>query len=479
VAIAAAKIKVLRLMRKKVLLVSFLLLALAFAYPASAAPAHKIVFVVGQKSYTVDGQSREMDAVPFVENGRTFVPVRYLAYALGVADKDVTWDVKTQAVTMTAYNDGWATVVEIRIGVPMLTVVKEPPPGVMTFRYDRKVVQIDVAPLIREGRTYLPARFVAEAFGYEVGWDASRQAVLFGPPGAVSSVVDENGIDLREIEKTVFDQVNKDRVAAGLPPVAWDETAAAASRKHAAEMAENDYLSHWDLSGKKPQQRYTEAGGLFATEENAGYSRMAGYQLSQELLLEAALKVHAAMMAEKPPGDGHRKNILDPHHTHVGIGAAYALHADGSITLAFTQEFTNHYYILSGVPLTVKPGESFAISGRPVVRAYSIYVVVLVWEDFPHPMSLADLKQTGSYSSPGWENMVSYAAKGWPRWYFPQVDAKGSPLYVDGDGGFTATLKASTKPGLNYLQVWVQNNKSEKFMANEVVIKALESQKLN
>ncbi|HHW42522.1 MAG TPA: metallophosphoesterase [Desulfotomaculum sp.] len=42
---------------------------------------------------------------------------------------------------------------------------------------------MDVAPVIREGRTYLPARFVAEAFSYEVGWDGGRQAVMIGPPG--------------------------------------------------------------------------------------------------------------------------------------------------------------------------------------------------------------------------------------------------------------------------------------------------------
>jgi hypothetical protein len=44
-------------------------------------------------------------------------------------------------------------------------------------------VTMDVAPLLQNGRTYLPARFVAEAFGYEVAWDAYTNAVLVGPPG--------------------------------------------------------------------------------------------------------------------------------------------------------------------------------------------------------------------------------------------------------------------------------------------------------
>ncbi|MDQ0286813.1 hypothetical protein J2Z49_001930 [Desulfofundulus luciae] len=170
-------------MRKTAALLTFLLVILAFAFPVLAAPGHKAVFVVGQGSYTVDGQDREMDAAPFVESDRTFVPVRYLAYALGIAEKDITWDVKTQTVTITAYDDGWATVVEMQIGVSVLTVIKEPPPGVMTFRYDRTVVQMGVSSLLKGGRVYLPARFVAEALGYEVGWELGSRAVLIGPKG--------------------------------------------------------------------------------------------------------------------------------------------------------------------------------------------------------------------------------------------------------------------------------------------------------
>jgi hypothetical protein len=34
-----------------------------------------------------------------------------------------------------------------------------------------------VAPLVRNGRTYLPARYVAEAFGRAVTWDQASQTV--------------------------------------------------------------------------------------------------------------------------------------------------------------------------------------------------------------------------------------------------------------------------------------------------------------
>ncbi|MGB9904970.1 MAG: copper amine oxidase N-terminal domain-containing protein, partial [Desulfotomaculales bacterium] len=38
--------------------------------------------------------------------------------------------------------------------------------------------EMDVAPLVRDGRLFLPARYVARAFGYEVTWDEGRQAVF-------------------------------------------------------------------------------------------------------------------------------------------------------------------------------------------------------------------------------------------------------------------------------------------------------------
>jgi hypothetical protein len=174
-------------MRKLItLLVILITLAAAGLVPAFAFPSHQAKFVIGRASYEADGRINQMDAAPFIENSRTYVPVRYLALALGVAEKDVNWNIKTQTVTMTAYDDnGWATMVEVQIGSPMLTVIKEPPPGVLTFRYDRRVVQMDVAPLLKEGRTYLPARWVAEAFGYEVYWDAGTKTVLVCPPGQV------------------------------------------------------------------------------------------------------------------------------------------------------------------------------------------------------------------------------------------------------------------------------------------------------
>jgi YVTN family beta-propeller protein len=74
-----------------------------------------INFTVGQNSYTAGGQSVDMDASPFIQNGRALVPVRYLADALG---SQASWDAATRTVTLTKGD----TTIGMTIGSATLTV---------------------------------------------------------------------------------------------------------------------------------------------------------------------------------------------------------------------------------------------------------------------------------------------------------------------------------------------------------------------
>lgn len=317
---------------------------------------------------------------------------------------------------------------------------------------------------------YLPARYVAEAFGYKVAWEDSRQAILIGSP---ETGADSNDIDLFLIEQALFERINEDRLAAGLARVEWDQPAANSARQFALEMAQNNFIAHWNLNGKKPQQRYTEAGGLYATTENVCYAWLKGYALSQSLVQNNVIKVHQEMMAEVPPDDGHRVNILDPHHTHVGVGVAYAMQEDGSITIALSQEFTNHYAEVNGIPSVLKPGESFAVNGSMSQPDLKLYAVVSLWEKAPCPMTIEELKATRSYSSPGTDTMVSYALIDWPLAYLPNDTATGNKLVIDEAGNFTTVLQAGAKEGLNYLQVWLEDSAGNVFVGNEFVIEVV------
>jgi len=135
---------------------------------AYAMPVHKVTFIVGQKAYLTDGQAKSMDTAPFVENGRTYVPMRFMAYALGVPEEGVK------------YNDG-----VVILTVPDMTQghTVRMETGNTTLYVDDRAVQMDVAPLNRDDRTFLPARWLAEAVEYEVKWNEASQSVLIGPPG--------------------------------------------------------------------------------------------------------------------------------------------------------------------------------------------------------------------------------------------------------------------------------------------------------
>jgi hypothetical protein len=77
------------------------------------------------------------------------------------------------------YEDHLATVVNARIGAGIggATVFTI---GSMAYTVDGKSLTMDVAPVIKNGRTLLPLRFAAEAAGVnadEIIWDPVRKAV--------------------------------------------------------------------------------------------------------------------------------------------------------------------------------------------------------------------------------------------------------------------------------------------------------------
>ncbi|MCL6478854.1 MAG: copper amine oxidase N-terminal domain-containing protein [Peptococcaceae bacterium] len=127
-----------------------------------------VVFKIGVPYYVVNGQTPgvKMDTSPFIQDGRTFVPVRFLGNALGLDDSRITWDGPTRTATLR----GNAT---LQMTVGRAQVVS-----------DGQARDIDVAPVIVDpGRTMLPARYVAEGLGYEVGWDEATQTVVCWPAG--------------------------------------------------------------------------------------------------------------------------------------------------------------------------------------------------------------------------------------------------------------------------------------------------------
>ena len=58
----------------------------------------EISLVIGENFATVNGEKIELDSPSFVENDRTFLPLRFVSENLGA---NVLWNGKTQTVIIT------------------------------------------------------------------------------------------------------------------------------------------------------------------------------------------------------------------------------------------------------------------------------------------------------------------------------------------------------------------------------------------
>jgi D-alanyl-D-alanine carboxypeptidase len=153
---------------KRTVLFLFIFLTITFNAQASTLPENKSVFQLGNDKYILNDKEQRMDTISFINNNRVFVPVRYLAYACGIEDKNVLWDQSTQTVTLNLDNK----YLQLKVGSKQL--IK-----------NGQIVDMDVAPLRISDRVFLPARWIAEAYNLIVEWDQKSKSVLIFPQGGI------------------------------------------------------------------------------------------------------------------------------------------------------------------------------------------------------------------------------------------------------------------------------------------------------
>ncbi|MGD0152987.1 MAG: copper amine oxidase N-terminal domain-containing protein, partial [Thermacetogeniaceae bacterium] len=127
--------------------------------PAPGESTGTAVFKIGATSYTLNGASATLDAAPYIKNGRTLLPVRAIANAVGVSDDNIIWDPAGKVTIIKGDR-----VVQLTIGSNVLLV-------------NGAAITIEVAPEITAGRTFLPLRALAQALSASIAWDATAQTV--------------------------------------------------------------------------------------------------------------------------------------------------------------------------------------------------------------------------------------------------------------------------------------------------------------
>jgi len=147
------------------------------------------------------------------------------------------------------------------------------------------------------------------------------------PPATFSAVtnVDVRTIDPARAEALLLVQLDRDRVASGLPMLVHDPRLAEIARRYSGEMAETGDVAH-----------YSRRTGSVVDRVLA-----AKISPSPRIIAENVGSALSAADAERGfmASPGHRDNILNRAITHVGVGVAVGREEGGTVPLFFTQVF--------------------------------------------------------------------------------------------------------------------------------------------
>ncbi len=171
------------------------------AFP-SIALASTSIFSLGSTSYYTDGNQYTMNTAPYAKDNRTYMPIRYIAYALGINDSNIIWDGANSTVNLMKGNK----VVQLKIGSKSLLI-------------NGASITMDVAPEAGPGnRIMLPAAFVAQAFGASAAWNPVTQSIIISNnPPTTPSIPDSSE------SKILSKPVNNTTEGNGsIPAYEWD-----------------------------------------------------------------------------------------------------------------------------------------------------------------------------------------------------------------------------------------------------------------
>ncbi|EFM39519.1 copper amine oxidase domain protein [[Eubacterium] yurii subsp. margaretiae ATCC 43715] len=140
---------------KKIGVIIFGLLMTSFLNNQCSAANHNDITLI------INGKRVVLEQNIIIENGRVLVPYSLIAKDLGAVSN---WDSSSKKVTVKIEGK----LIEIKIGNK-------------TAMINGKAVELDVPPMIRNDRTMIPLRFVAESLNYNVDYDKEKREVSLSP----------------------------------------------------------------------------------------------------------------------------------------------------------------------------------------------------------------------------------------------------------------------------------------------------------
>ncbi|NMA08685.1 MAG: hypothetical protein GX929_06190 [Clostridiales bacterium] len=311
---------------------------------------------IGVVTATVNGVAIALDAPPFISDGATYIPLRFVSENLLL---DVSWDSAASVVTLTSR-------VQLELGMssddakaafgePSRTAVSEK--GYTWWVYDDldnyKMIGVSEGLVVAY---YLHAQTWQLGDGLRSGMTAAdcdaqlsklksqdfgTYTVYTGDTTSYTLFYDENGSAyavLRELNeyssktrisiavldgyaKQFLDLVNIERRRLELAVIVWDDSIADISQTHSADMAKNNTYSHTGTYNSTPYDRLSAAGFKDF------------YHI--EIIARAFPNALTAFSAHL--GNAQYRAVLRAGYSSMGAGVAYNPQSDG--ILYYTQVF--------------------------------------------------------------------------------------------------------------------------------------------
>ena len=121
----------------------------------------KVTFQIDNNTYTVGSMSYLLDMKPYISpHDRIMVPLRYVAYALGVDIEDLKWNGPSQTITLEGDK-----VMTINVTTGQMVI-------------DGETSTLSETRLLN-GRTFVPVGEIGKAFGVPINWDAETRTATF------------------------------------------------------------------------------------------------------------------------------------------------------------------------------------------------------------------------------------------------------------------------------------------------------------
>ncbi|MBP8707946.1 MAG: hypothetical protein KBH94_04420 [Caldisericia bacterium] len=129
-----------------------------YIYPALK---RTLVLWISKNNALLNDKKLTLDSPPIIKNSRTLVPFRFIGESFGA---DIGWDNKERRVD---YKLG-SQKISLWIGSKKVEV---------KTGKDVKTFETDIEPIIVNGRTLVPIRFISEELGASVLWDGTERKV--------------------------------------------------------------------------------------------------------------------------------------------------------------------------------------------------------------------------------------------------------------------------------------------------------------